>query len=345
MTGSIEELQAKTEKIGLAAGDEISHVDITERIPEKWASIIESEAKKERIFRPLCRVFTDLVTQAGDTLKIPKKAVLDYATYGPKVMSSDLEEIQPNVEVTYETIPVTPVEVAIGARITKQAIAEAMVSIIDDALSEMGWAVAQKEDLDIVAAITATTADQEVTYIEANKDGAPYTTGKWTVAQAGALTANVWQASQTNLASGDIIDLGVVARAKNVVMAKAGFSGDALIIHPEQQADFMTNTQFLETAKAGDSNAFRKGLIGSIFGLNVYVSQNLPKLKCGADGTTEGFQAILLDTRRAVALVIKRPVTIETKYEPGERMHYIFITSMYKAKRTNDGAVVLINTV
>ena len=128
-------------------------------------------------------------------------------------------------------------------------------------------------------------------------------------------------------------------------MAKNGFRANALIIHPEHQATLMRNSQFLEAAKAGDNRMFRNGEIGSIFGLSIFMSMNLPKLKCAADGNTEGFQAILLDSNAALALVIKRPVTIESKYEPGERMHYIFITSMYKAKRVNDGAVIAINTV
>jgi N4-gp56 family major capsid protein len=343
MTGSITDLQAKTANVSLGLGAEISHVDITERIPEQWGEIIEAEADKERIFRGLCRVFTDLVGKAGDTLKIPKRAILNYDLYGPTELA-ELTAIAPNVELTYRTIPVTPIEVGIGARITKQAIAEAMVSLIDDALSEMGRAVAQKEDLDIVTAATVTTVGEEVYFIEANQTGAPYVSGLWTVAQAGAKTLNVWQVAQTNLIANDVLDLGVISQAKNVIMAKNGFRADAIIIHPEQQAELMNNEQFLEASKAGDSRMFRNGEIGSIFGLSVFMSMNLPKLKCAADGLTAGYQAILIDSKAALALVIKRPVTIESKYEPGERMHYIFITSMYKAKRVNDGGIVVVNT-
>lgn len=345
MTGTLNDLQDKTADVALALGDEISHVDITERIPEVWASIIEAEADKIRVIRGLSRVFTDLLNHPGDTLKIPKRAIMDYDLYGPKDISSDLEAIDPNVELTYRTIPVTPTEVGIGARITKQAIDEAMVSVINDALTEMARGVAQKEDLDGIAAIVATTATEEITYVEANQDSDIYASGKWTVAKAGACTAGVWQAAQTNLTAGDILDLGVITEAQDVIFPNAGFTADTLIIHPKQSADLKRNPQFLDASKAGENTLLKTGQIGTFFGLRVFVSRNLPKLKCAADGNTVGYQAILMDSTAALALVIKRTVTVETKYEPGERMHYIFITSMYKFKRVNDGAVVVINTV
>jgi hypothetical protein len=350
MTGTIEELQNKTNEIALAAGDEISHGDIGERIPEVWAATIEAEADKVRIFRQFSRVFTDLLGKPGDTLKIPKRAIINYDLYPVNDIANDLTPIVPNVELTYKTISVVPTEVGIGARITKQAIDEAMVSIINDALLEMARGVAQKEDIDAVVALTALDADvaHQITYVEANSASNTYVSGKWAVGVAGALSnamvAGTWSGHQANLTDGDIIDLGVVTEAQDVILPNQGFTADTLVLHPKQMADFKRNPQFLEAAKAGDNSVFKSGLVGNFFGLNVYVSRNLPKLECAADGLTPGYQAIMLDSTAALALVLKRSVTVETKYEPAERMHYIFITSMYKFKRVNDGAVVLINT-
>jgi hypothetical protein len=350
MTGTIDELQSKTNEIALALGDEVSHADIGERIPEVWAATIEAEADRVRIIRQFSRVFTDLLGKPGDTLKIPKRAIIDYNLYPPTDISNDLTAIVPNVELTYRTVIVTPTEVGIGARITKQAIDEAMVSIINDALLEMARGVAQKEDIDGIIAITALDADpvHQVTYVEANQSSTTYVSGKWAAAVAGALSTGVlggtWSGHQANLTDGDIIDLGVISEAQDVILPTQGFTADTIIMHPKQIADLKRNPQFLEASRAGDNSVFKTGLVGNFFGLNVYISRNLPKLECAADGLTPGYQAIMLDSTAALALVIKRAVTVETKYEPAERMHYIFITSMYKFKRVNDGAVVLINT-
>jgi len=355
MAETIEDLMTKTASVSLADGDEISHVDITARIPEVWAATIENEADKVRIFRNFCRINTDLVGRAGDTVKIPREAILDYDTYGPKDIANDLEELVPNAELIYETITVTPTEVAISGAITKQAIDEAMVSIVDDLLLKLGKAVAQKEDIDIIVEAVATTVDEEITYVEANQDSDTYVSGAWTVAVAGTLAAATttvgrpkrlrWSATQANLTAGDVLDLGVITEAQDVLMEEAGFVADVLVIQPKQHADLKRNPQFLDASKKGDGSVLKTGKVGNFFGLEVYKSQNLPLLKCAADGLTRGYQALLIDTTAALALVIKRLVTVETEYKPSKRMHYVYITSMYKAKRLNPGAIIAINTV
>jgi len=353
MTETIEDLMSKTASVSLAAGDEISHADITARIPEVWSSIIESEADKLRVFRTFCKVNTDILGKPGDTVKIPKHAVLDYDVYGP-IDAAELTPLAPNAELTYDTITVVPTEVAISGAITKQAIDEAMVSIIDDLLFEMGKAVAQREDLDIIKAAVATTVGEEITFVEANADSDVYVSGAWDAAKAGTIAAAttttgrpkrlLWSANQTNLAAGDVLDLGVITEAQDVLMEEAGYSADVLVIQPKQFADLKRNPQFLDASKAGDNSVLKTGQVGNFFGLNVFRSQNLPLLKCAADGSVRGYQALLIDTARALTLVLKRAVTVETEYKPADRKHYVYITAMYKATRLNDGAIIAINT-
>jgi N4-gp56 family major capsid protein len=354
MAETIEDLMAKTANVALATGDEISHADITARIPEVWAQIIESEADKLRIFRNFCKVNTDILApKPGDTVKIPKHAVLDYDLYGPAA-ASELTPLAPKAELEYDTVTIVPVEVAISGAVTRQAIDEAMVSILDDLLFEMGKAMAQREDLDIIQAAVATTADEEITFVEANQDSDVYVSGKWTVAQAGALSLQtttagrpkrlLWATAQTNLTAGDVLDLGVITEAQDVLMEEQGYNADVLVIQPKQFADLKRNPQFIDASKAGDNSVLRTGQVGNFFGLNVYRSQNLPLLKCAADGNTRGYQALLIDTSRALALVLKRNITVETEYKPADRKHYIYITGFYKAQRLNDGAIIAINT-
>lgn len=353
MAETIEDLMAKTANVALATGDEISHADITARIPEVWSQIIESEADKVRIFRNFCKVNTDILGKPGDTVKIPKHAILDYDLYGPAA-AAELTPLAPSAELTYDTVTVTPTEIAIAGAVTKQAIDEAMVSIIDDLLLEMGKAVAQREDLDIIQAAVATTTGEEITYVEANQDSDTYVSGSWTAAVAGTLSAQtttsgrpkrlLWSSNQTNLTAGDVLDLGVITEAQDVLMEEQGYSADVLVIQPKQFADLKRNPQFIDASKAGDNSVLRTGQVGNFFGLNVYRSQNLPLLKCASDGLTRGYQALLIDTARALALVIKRSVTVETEYKPADRKHYIYITTMYKAQRLNDGAIIAINT-
>lgn len=358
MSGTLAELQRLTERIGLTAGDVnvISHDDIGERIPEVWASLIESEADRIRIIRNLSRVFTDLVNHPGDTLKLPQRTLIDYTKYFP-LTYTDTDVILTNVELDYKTIPVTPVEVGLAGKITKQAIDEAMVSLINDALIEMARSVAQKEDLDGIVELTRPIAGSgttnAVTFIEAHAAGNPYVSGAWNGDKAGtmpmvnagtAVWSGTWSLAQANITADDIINLGVISQAQDVIMVNNGFVGDTLILHPKQMADLKVSPQFIQAMMAGDNRVFKTGEVGNFFGLSVYVSRNMPRLSCTANGSVPGYQAALIDSSAALALVIKRLITVETDYRPAERCHYIFITTMYKFQRVNAGAVVLINT-
>ena len=330
MANSIKDLQ----NITLTAGEEISHDDVGERIPELWGAEIEKRADIERILRNYVRVNDDLVGRPGDTVKLPRKTYYDSDTYAAAAIGSDATELTPNFELTFETVSIEPIEIGLSTRISKQAIDEVMLSLLDEARDNMADAVADKEDQDILSALVATTAGDEVTYIEAKADSTEFTTGDWTVAQAAL--------DQDNITSADVLDLSVIVEASEVVMHEAGFVADTLIIHPRQKASLLRDANFIDASKAGTPEARKKGVIGELYGLEVITSRRVPTITIS--GSATGYQAILMDRSAAAVLAVKRPVTIETKYEPSERMHYIYFTSMYKAQRVNSGAVVLINT-
>lgn len=329
MTGSLEELQA----IENAAGDEISHADITERIPEVWAAEIEAKADIARIMKKYCKVNTDLVGRPGDTIKIPRRAYVDLTTYAATAQS-ELVAMTQNFELELETITLTPTEIGISGRITKQAIDEAMISLIEDTQRGLALAVADKEDQDILTAIMATAASTGPTYINAKKDATTFVSGIYTNAVAGSAI--------TGVTSADVLDLSVIVEAKEVVMDSLGFAGDVLMIHPRQKASLLRSEDFINAARAGSADARSRATVTNVWGLEVVSSRRVPTHTIS--GSVTGYQAILLDSTAAVALAVKRPVTVETEYKPAERMYYFYVTTMYQAKRLNDGAVVIINS-
>ena len=327
---SIEELQEAT----MAAGDEVSSADITARIPEVWGETIEAKAEPKRIFRDLIRVNTDLVGKPGDTVKMPRRGFIDFDTYAAAAVADDLTEISPNVELSYETVSFTPTESAMATAITKEAIDEAMVSLLDDAMTNMAIGIAAKEDQDISTALALPQA-ADLTYIEANTGATTFITGAWDAAQAAA--------TQTNVVAADVLDLSVIVEASEVVMETQGFSADTIVIHPRQKASLLRDDNFLKAADSPTgAEAVKNGVIGTLFGLKVVSSQRVPTITISGGAT--GYQAMVLDSTAAGGLAVKRPVTVETEYLPAKRMHYIYVTTMIQAKRLNPGAVVLINT-
>lgn len=325
----MEELQ----KMELAAGDEISHADIVDRIPEMWAEQIEARAEIEKIFKKYCKVNNDLVGRAGDTIKIPRRAYVDLNTYNATAQS-ELVAMTQNFELTLETITLTPTEVGISGRITKQAIDEAMISLIEDTQAGLALAVADKEDQDILAAIMKTDVSTGPTYVNAKKDATTFATGTYTTAVAGAAI--------TGVTAADVLDLSVIVEASQVIMPTQGFTPDTLLIHPRQKASLLRSDDFKNAAIAGNTSARASASVINVWGLDIAASRRIPTH--AISGSVTGYQAILLDSKNAVALAVKRPVTVETEYKPAERMHYFYVTTMYEAKRLNDGAVVIINT-
>lgn len=328
---TIEELQNVTMA---SDGNEISHSDIGERIPEVWGAGIEAAAEPKRIFRNLVKVNTDLVGRPGDSVKLPRRGFIDFDTYYAED-EVELTEITPNVELTYETVTFTPTESAMASAITKQAIEESMTSLINDAMDNMAMGVAIKEDTDIVTALTLPAASG-LTFIQANTGATTFVTGDWTAAQSGS--------SQADIESNDVLDLSVIVEASEVLMPAQGFEADTLVIHPRQKASLLRDDNFLKAADSPTgAQAVQKGFIGTLFGLNVLTSQRVKTISISGSGVG-GYQAILMDSTAACGLAIKRPILVETEYSPSKRMHYIYVTTMYEAKRLNDAAVILINT-
>lgn len=334
MTGSMEELK-NTE---LAAGDNISATDVSNITPEKWGDMIANRAYAKAVFRNFVLVNDDLVGRSGDTIKLPKRPVIDTDTYGAEDITDDTTEISPNLELEWDTVDLVPTEVGIAANITKNAIENALLSVIDHTIENMAVMTAIKEDKDIVAALVKADDTDPITYVEANADGTPYVTGDWDTTQEAA--------DQTNVTPTDVLDLGVITEANDVVMAMNGFEGDTVFIHPRQKAALMRNDNFLDASQAGDNQMLRKGVIGQIFGLDVVVSKHVPTITIsdGNAGTQTGYQAILIDSSAAGGLAIKRKPTVETEYSATKRKHTAVSTSLYQAKRLNAGAVVVINT-
>jgi hypothetical protein len=359
MAENLNDLMNKTTAVSLADPDGIiSHSDLTNVIPEVWGDRIERDAEPFRIFRQFCKVSTDLLNKPGDSVKMHKRAILNYDLFGPTTLANDLTELVPNSEISYNIVTLTPTEKGMAGSVTLAIIEESMTDVLADLLVEYANAYAQCEDLQIIEAAVATTVGEEIYYIEANSTSEVYASGKWTVAKAGTLAMTdcglvrhgdaikqlKWSATQTNITSDDVMDVGVIVRAKQVVMPSHGFQPDVLVMHPKPIGDLMVNPQFLDASKSGTNSVLMTGQLMNFMGLKIFQSENLPILACAADGNTVGYQAIMLDSRKALGMAIKRLLMIDTEWKPSFRKWNLYFTWKNDVKRLNDDAIMVINT-
>jgi len=124
---------------------------------------------------------------------------------------------------------------------------------------------------------------------------------------------------------------------KNITDAMALLEADNylptdLIIHPNVANDIRNIDTFVEADKSGVMNPTKR-LIGTIFGMRVWVSNNV----------TSNY-AYVIDKNHALALAEKRPITIERYDDVTRDLSGVVITARWKARYLRPDANAYITT-
>jgi len=286
--------------------------DIT---PEIWAKEIEESAQALRVARNFIKINTDLKSGPGDIVHLPKSGSITATGL------TDGTDITTTAMTGYSTLDLTPSEVGAGVSITRNVVENVMVDILKDATRQLSEALAQKEDVDIYAAMDVAGP---------------------TILYAGTAT------DVSTLTAGDVIDLDLFANALTQVRV-GKYRPDVLFVHPTQENVFLKESQFVNASEYGSDKVVQNGEIGTYLGVKIVVSTNLPGYAAGtvdpADGATwavNGHTAIMVDSKHAAAIALKRDPSVETNYEPKRRMHEIYATMKYQAGVLNNGAICLV---
>lgn len=279
--------------------------DVAGIIPEVWSKQVEEAARPKRVCRNLIKVNTDLLNKPGDLIRIPRRgtvtagALAEHGTVTPSLL-------------TYTTaLTLTPSEVGAAVAITRQSVDRGYVNLVGDSTVELGEALAQKEDQDIITALSGATSNA---LFGGNATG----------------TADI--------AAGDVLSPSLFAEAIKDIR-KNDFEPDAIIIAPEQQWTLSTWPQFTNAATFGGRQVIETGYVPSYMGVKVYTSTNVTS-GTGGTGTDIAYHTCyMMDSKRAAAIAVKRNPTVETEYKTLERKHYVTATMEYAAGLLNNAAV------
>lgn len=292
-----------------------SSAGIPDITPEIWAAEVEKAAQAVRVARNYIKINRDLLDKPGDIVHIPKSGTLT-ATGLSEGIAIVTEEM-----TGYSTVDLTPGEVGAGVSITRDVVEEVKVDILADATEQLAYALAQKEDVDIYAALDVAGP---------------------TRIYGGTAT------SAATLAAGDIISTDKFADAVTAVR-KNNYRPDVFFIHPTQENVFLKDSQFVNASEFGTAEVVRNGTIGKYLGVLVVSSTNVNGYVATdvdpADTTAwavDGHSAFMVDSKHAAVMALKRNPTIETDYDPASRMHKIYATMRYAAKILNNGAVCIV---
>jgi len=107
----------------------------------------------------------------------------------------------------------------------------------------------------------------------------------------------------------DITDAGIRAMILALDNADVPMDNRCLVIPPIASNDLLGINRFTEQQFIGDGNAIKTGKIGSIYGLDVFVSSNCPSVATG------GGRVGLMLHKDALALVEQMGVRSQTQYK------------------------------
>lgn len=213
---------------------DISTTEISILVPRILLREIDVAARAARRARSLVRINRDLVGAKGRSIIVPSRGQLTAVSVseGSTFATSS---------VTYDGTTITPTKIGLGVRISQESIDGTEIDVINDLIKEAGEALADKEDVDIIAVFTA-----------ANAVGT--TIGSST---AGVCTYDDILAARTS----------IIARNYNPTI---------LFVHPDQESDLLKDVRFTDTSKYGGREPILNGEIGKIGGLKTVVTQNMP---------------------------------------------------------------------
>lgn len=140
----------------------------------------------------------------------------------------------------------------------------------------------------------------------------------------------ILQAARTG--SGNTVTGGAAITVANIATAMNNleindYTPSDFVIAPDVAMDLRNIDTFVEANKAGVNDPSRS-LIGTIFGMKVWVSNNIASTETGTRSRTDSF---VLDRDWALALAEKRPLTVERYNDVTRQLDGIVLSARWDA--------------
>lgn len=291
-----------------------NHVIVSEVqnfVPELWSDEVVAAYKANLVFGGLVRKLSHK-GKKGDTIRIPTPT---RGSVSSKTAQSTVTLIQHGTD-TGLTITIDKHK-EYSRLIEDIAAVQALESLRSFYTDDAGYAIAKRIDKDLIMDALANGNTGGATLVE-NTDGSidststsftnPYV-GDGTTAWDATASANAGNAT-------DLTDLGIRRLIKKLDDNDAPMAGRVLVIPTVIKQDMLGLARYTEqafTGEAGSGNSIRNGLVGSVYGVDIYVTTQLPTVE-DAGGTADQ-KAALMFQRDAIVLVEQMGVRTQTQYK------------------------------
>lgn len=280
--------------------------EVTGFIPAIWSDEVLASYKSNLVMANLVRMLNHR-GKKGDTIYIPQPSRGSAST---KSAETQVTLIEATTSLTSDNLTVTINTHKEYSRLIEdivdiQAIESLRRFYIDDA----GYALAKAVDLSLIAEAAAT----------ANSGTALTITGGVTTNTLGAAYigdgTTLWDRSGAGNAT-DITDAGIRALIKRLDDVDAPAAGRYFVIPTVVKQDMLGFSRYTEqafTGEVGRGNSIRNGLVGDVYGVEFYVTTQLPSVQDAGTGNDQ--KLALLFQRDALLLVEQAGVRTQTQYK------------------------------
>lgn len=276
-------------------------------IEENWAQEIEQVARQKNYFRNFAGsiVVMDRVGTRGQKEYITKNTALAASdvTDGDSVAISAL---------SFNQIEVTSSIKAVATQITLKNLREELVNIRSDVVQNMGIAIAEKEEGDIITEL--------------------YTTTQADIYADGVTSGTIAASNTFNL---ELINAGRTA------LEVSNRSPMYLVVHPVQAQALRDLQQFTDASQLGSDRVISKAQIGEVYGIMVFVSNNIESV---TENTVDVYQSILLGDRALVLMDKLRPTVEFDRVDITRLSMTMQVYSDYGVQLLNDESVRILKS-
>lgn len=308
------------------SGSIVAKTQADKFIPEIWSDEVIAAYKKNIILANLVNKMT-MKGKKGDTLHIPKP------TRGVATAKAA------NTAVTIQADTETEVNVLIDQHFEYSRFIEDIVEV--QALASLrrfytedaGYALGKKVD-DVLFALAKSFGDGDASdWVHSNAYYIDATTG---------LTAN---ALDTITTSDVFTDAGFRALIQKMDDADVPMDNRSFVVPPSLRNAILGETRY-NSSDFVDGRGVQTGLIGSLYGVDVYVSSNCPVIETAAENTAgDAIKAAILFHKDSMVLAEQMAVRSQTQYKQEYLSTLYTADTLFGAKtvRPEAGFVLAVN--
>ena len=309
--------------------------DVPNFIPQLWSDEVVASYKANLVIANLVRKLNHR-GKKGDTIKLPTP------TRGATSNKAANTQVTLIAHGTDTGLTVSINKHKEYSRLIEDIMdVQALGSLRRFYTDDSGYAIAKRVDRDLILE-ACTGGNGGGTIVEDGTTGNIDSTSTFTNALIGDGSTAWDKTASANAGNAtDLTDVGIRRLIKKLDDVDAPMMGRYLVIPPVIKADMLGIAKYTQqafTGEAGNANAIRNGLVGDVYSVEVYVTNQLQKVEDAGSGIDQDLA--LFFQRDALVLVEQMGVRTQTQYKQ-EYLGDLFTADMIYGVKTLRGTSII----